>query len=376
MGFQFQSIASVSPLLVRELDIDMAALGVLVGAWMLPGVAVALPGGVLARRFGDKSVALLGLSVMVLGSVVVAAAADYRAAVAGRVISGTGAVLLNVLVTKMVADWFAHRELATAMALLVTSWPLGIGLALLVLGPLGAATSWSFAVEITAWVCGAAWLLVALIYRRPAAQRASPEAPTPPSSWRITRPELQLAFVAGLIWTLYNVGYIIVVSFSPILLVQKGLGAAGAALVASFATWPLVATIPIGGLLADRTGRGHGIMVSCFLAMAAMMPFMLAAPSPLVLLAVVGALAGPAAGIIMALPARVLSPGCRHVGMGIYFSLYYLGMAVLPGAAGWLRGVTETDSAPLAFGSALLVGAALCAVLFRSLERRQAVPGP
>ena len=48
----------------------------------------------------------------------------------GRLISGMGAVLLNVLVTKMTTDWFVGREIGTALALLVSSWPIGIGIAL------------------------------------------------------------------------------------------------------------------------------------------------------------------------------------------------------------------------------------------------------
>ena len=49
MGFQFQSVAAVSPLLVADLGIDLALLGVLIGVWMLPGVVAAIPGGMLGR---------------------------------------------------------------------------------------------------------------------------------------------------------------------------------------------------------------------------------------------------------------------------------------------------------------------------------------
>ena len=110
MGFQFQSIGSVSPLLVDEMGIDFALLGALIGIWMLPGVVVAIPGGLLGKRFGDKRVVLAGLALMVLGTLLVSAAASYALAMAGRLISGAGAVLLNVLLAKMVADWFAQRE--------------------------------------------------------------------------------------------------------------------------------------------------------------------------------------------------------------------------------------------------------------------------
>jgi hypothetical protein len=55
--------------------------------------------------------------------------------------------------------------------------------------------------------------------------------------------------------------------------------------------------------------------------------------------------------------------------MGIFFTIYYLGMALLPGVAGWFRDETGIRGAPLFFGSVLLVLAVVCEVLFRRLER-------
>lgn len=365
MGFQFQSIASVSPLLIKDLSIDLAMFGALVGSWMLPGVFGAIPGGLLGQRAGDKQVVLFGLALMVGGGAVVASADSYTLVFSGRVISGAGAVLLNVLLAKMVADWFADRELATAMGILVVSWPLGIGVALVLLGPLAAHSSWSFAIQVTAWVCAVALVCVAVVYRRP--DKVSGADRTPRLSW-LSHREFALVCIAGLIWTLYNVGYIVVVTFSPVLLVEKGLSTTSAAVVSSSATWPLIATIPIGGVLADRTGRRQEIMLASLIAVALIMPFMLVAPSPLIVLAVIGILTGPAAGIIMALPVRVLSLESRHLGMGIFFTLYYLGMALLPGIAGWFRDLTQIDAAPLLFGSALLLIAAALSVLFHRFE--------
>ena len=368
MGFQFQSVASVSPLLVRDLAIDLALFGSLIGAWMLPGVAMAIPSGMLGGRFGDKRVALIGLALMVIGSAVTAGASEYVAALAGRVVSGTGAVLLNVLLTKMVVDWFGNRNLATAMGLLVISWPVGIGLALVVLGPLSVATSWTFALQTATAVCIAAFVLVALIYREPGTSRVRAVRTQPGS--RLTPRELTLASLSGAVWTFYNVSYIIVVSFAPLLLADRGLAAASAALVSSAATWPVVVSIPLGGVLADRTGRGVAIMYACFLAMAVCAPFMLTAPSPLIVLAIFGLVMGPAAGIIMALPARVLRPEARSLGMGIFFTWYYVGMSVLPGIAGWSRDHSGVAAAPLVFASLLVVIAIVCAVSFRHLEKR------
>lgn len=370
MGYQFQSLASVSLPLVRDLAIDLALFGVLVGAYMLPGVFAAIPGGLLGRRFGDKRVVLFGQALMATGGVVTAGSGGYPAALAGRIVSGTGAVLMNVLLSKMVADWFADRGLATAMGVLMVSWPVGIGLALVTLGPLAAVASWPIALQAVTWICAAAFLLVALIYRDPPAAGARPTEPQAGS--HLTRQELIFASLSGVIWTCYNAAYVVAISFAPLLLATRGLPAADATLITSAATWPLVISIPLGGVLADRTGRGEAIMHGCFVATALGIPMMLVAPWPLVSLAVVGLAIGPAAGVVIALPARTLRPESLGLGMGIYYTCHYLGMAVLPGVAGWCWDRTGIAAAPLLFASLLLIAAILCALLFQRFAQRSA----
>jgi hypothetical protein len=45
MAFQFQSVAAVAPLLSREFGVSLADIGILIGLYFAPGVALALPGG-------------------------------------------------------------------------------------------------------------------------------------------------------------------------------------------------------------------------------------------------------------------------------------------------------------------------------------------
>src|SRR5437667_11993382 len=52
MGFQFQAVAAVAPLMVADLQLTWVQLGSLIGLYMLPGAVFALPGGVLGTRFG------------------------------------------------------------------------------------------------------------------------------------------------------------------------------------------------------------------------------------------------------------------------------------------------------------------------------------
>ena len=109
MGVQFQSTASVAPLLVDDLHLSYAQLGTLVGLYLLPGVVLALPGAWLGRRFGERRVVVGSLAVMVIGGLLTAWSGSFATAAAGRALSGGGAVLMNVLLVKLTADWFAEQ---------------------------------------------------------------------------------------------------------------------------------------------------------------------------------------------------------------------------------------------------------------------------
>jgi MFS family permease len=212
MGFQFQSVGSVSSFLVEDLNIDYARLGTLIGLYdlpgivlALPGIVLALPGGLLGKRFSDKRVVVTALGLMTLGGLVMGFSDSYTLAAAGRLLSGVGAVLLNVLATKMVADWFAVREIVTATAVLVSSWPLGISLALVSLGLLATARSWMLVMHLTAVVCLVALVLVVAVYCTPSV--VSNDQVTKWTGFKFSRRELWLVVLAGFIWALFNVGF-------------------------------------------------------------------------------------------------------------------------------------------------------------------------
>src|SRR5712692_9620790 len=84
LGFMFQSMASVAPFLVDQFALSYGQIGFLIGLYMLPGVFLALPGGVLARRLGSHTVAVSGLALMVAGALVTAWSVSFAQACVGR----------------------------------------------------------------------------------------------------------------------------------------------------------------------------------------------------------------------------------------------------------------------------------------------------
>ena len=317
-----------------------------------------MPGGFLAKWIGDKRVALIGLALMVAGGLVMATGADFNAAIAGRVVCAAGAVLLNIVLTKMVADWFSDKDLVFAMGLLVTRWPLGIGLGLVSQGVAGAAFGWPVAVFVTSLVCGAALLLLWPMSSRPPGAAAPGTAG--PRAGALSRGEIYCVSLAGLIWMLFNVGYIVVVSFTLVFLIENGASVAVSGLLTRVAIWTLIVSIPLGGLIAERLKRDTLVMLIGFAAMAAAMivpPFV----SNLAMVIVVGIATGPPARAIMAAATRVLRPENRSAGTGIFITCYYIGMTALPFVAGAVRDISGNAAGPLVFGGITLI---LCVVVF------------
>ena len=54
-GYQFQAIPPVSGFVMNDLDLNFTQLGLLIGSYLTPGIFIALPGGMLGARFGDKT---------------------------------------------------------------------------------------------------------------------------------------------------------------------------------------------------------------------------------------------------------------------------------------------------------------------------------
>ena len=66
LGYQFQTLASVSGSLTTELGFSYTEIGTLIGLFMLPGLLLAMPAGYLGRYVSDRT--LVGLSFMCLGA--------------------------------------------------------------------------------------------------------------------------------------------------------------------------------------------------------------------------------------------------------------------------------------------------------------------
>lgn len=358
MAFQFQSVPAVAPLLKTQYGVGLAEIGFLIGLYFTPGIALALPGGAIGKWLGDRRTVLAALVLMLLGSVAMALGESWSWQVAGRLVSGAGGVLLSVQLTKMVTDWFAGKEIASAMAIFVNSWPAGIALSLLTLPSIG--TSYGVdAVHLSIAALMAIGILLALLYRPPPGEVAAAA-----SSARLDMKTLMAVMVAGLIWGLFNVGFAVIFSFGPTMLVERGWTIAQAGSVISIVLWIAVFSVPFGGFIADRLKRPQSVLVAGSIVFASLMLCLAHTGAVIASVIALGLVSGQPAGPVMSLPARVLQPATRAVGMGVFYTLYYAAMMLGPIIGGAAAKWTGSAAAAFDFGALVLVACPLLLVLF------------
>ena len=362
MGFQFQSVGAVSPLLIDRLHISNLDLGWLIGLFSLPGIFFSLPGGLFGTRFGDRRMVLTGLALMAVGSALMGSAGTFATMALGRTVSAVGAILLNVLLTKMLTDWFAGREMIWAMTILINAWPAGIVLALLVLPVVAGAWSLGAVFYVAAAMAALGALGVALAYREPAAAGA-PSGTVHLST--LSRRERNLATVASLPWMLYNVGFAVMLGFLPSLLVRGGFSVERAGVLLGLTTFLFIGSVLLGGSAAQWLAREEIVVAVGLLvygAALAALPYM----SPWPMLLTMGLLGGLPAGALAAAPTGVLRPASRGVRLGLFYTLYYVGMALLPPVAGRLQDALGR-SAAVYFAAGAILATLPCYLAFRSL---------
>jgi predicted MFS family arabinose efflux permease len=370
LGFNFQTLGSVADSLVRELHLSFAEIGTLIGLFNVPGLVLSIPAGLAGRYAPDRLLVASGLAAMMASGALALLADGFGMLALARLLAGAGFVVSTLYFTKMVADWFAGRELATAMAILVMSWPFGIAMGQVGHGWLAEMQGWRAPFVAASVYCLAAAALVLAFYRPPSRAMAAAAQP----SHRLTRREWSLTLIASLVWAAFNAGYIVYLSFAPRVLTAGGLGPLEAASIISLASWVMIVSGAACGQLADRTGRSDLILTVCLctgMASLALLPHVgWAVPLSLAY----GLIGMAPAGLIMALTGAAMAPEKRAFGMGVFLSAYYVITAPAPAIAGWIYDRTGDPYLPILFAIALFALTLAANFAFRFAQRRVLQP--
>ncbi|TCT09581.1 MFS transporter [Paralcaligenes ureilyticus] len=266
VAFQFQSVTPTIGYLRETLPFSSTGYGLLLGIYMAPGALMAVVSPILANRFGNVTTLVAALVLMAIAQTSLLLAPSMELAYLVRLIAGAGGCLVYVLTIDLAAQLCDAGQMPGRMGMIAASWPFGNALSLVVLGVLTSINLPGIAALTPAVLALAAALLVgwtlAVSKKVPQSDKPrlnhqkgqTPIAAPPPTGTSLGewKQALTESFAPGMTFALYNVSFILFISFTPELLGSQGYTPLAASNIASLPMWLFVFSVPIGGFLAGR----------------------------------------------------------------------------------------------------------------------------
>jgi len=353
VGLTFFAVPPLITPLRASFALSNLEIGLLMGAIAAPAIVLSAPLGAALDRWPPRAAGLIGLTAMLLGSVTFAVAPAYGWLLAGRLVFGAGALLMNLLLARMISMAFAGREVALAMGLFTGIYAGSMIVLFSVHTVLERTLGWRGEMGLLAALVLAAIPLHAAVMPR----RLPPAQGTAGVGARRGLPGPLVAL--GIAWMLYFVPFSAIATFGP---QWSGKGAAGL-LLTSIITWVALFCTPMAGALIDRTGRPTAWCVAGLGFLAGTLVLMAGGALPVVAaMAAIGVVASAVPPAFYSLPARLVPPERVGLAFGFITALSNLGTVVGPAVAGAVR--DATPSWAVVWGSmagAAVAGAAVAA---------------
>jgi predicted MFS family arabinose efflux permease len=366
-GTTMQSVPPILSLVMDEFQLTYAQGGLLMSLFALPGIALSIPAGMLADRYGQKTMSIICFALMIAGTAIFASGNSLPVLILGRVVAGAGALTILVLAPQLLAQWFAGREMGTAMGILNTALPIGTILSLNFLSLLGDNLGW----RASAWISAAVPLIALVVFIflfAPAPGTSQSTRPKDESLLQSIRLTGKLIWILGIAWLLFNAAVTSMFTFTPEFLQSTGLTIVSAGFVTSALMWPSIVLSPVIGLVIDRIDHKRLIIAIGGLASAIFMVMIPTATSwILALMIIVGVSQVLIPAPIFALIPEVTSPKRLGLSFGIFNTCLNLGIVAGPVAVGAVRDVTGSYQASYA----LMAGFAILIILIMVVLRRR-----
>ncbi|WP_226370021.1 MFS transporter [Pseudonocardia oceani] len=363
----FLGLAAVTPALRAHFDLDLAGVGLMIGAISIGLVPTLIPWGAAADRFGERGVMATGL-VGSAAALSTAALVPHPLAAGGLLmLAGASGASVNAASGRAVMTWFPARSRGLAMAVRQTSVPVGAALAAVALPAVATAGGVPAVFLVLAAVCLVAAGTVAAFVREP--PDAPPRGSRPAGRMLdvLTDRRLQRLSAAGLL--------LVVPQFlGSVFLVEVLHTGSGMPLAAAGALLALTQVLGAAGRLgngfwSDRAGsRLRPLRIVAALVAVGFGGAALLQPGPVVLLAVVlvpaAALAISWNGLVFTAAGELAPPGRAATAMAVSNTANYMAAAATP-VVGGLVAQAAGWPAMLALGT---VAAALALLTLRGLR--------
>lgn len=128
-------IPPIEHIIRKELLVSHAQVGLLFAIPMTVLVALAIPGGFLADKFGTRKAVSIGAIVMAVGALVRGTSTTFGMLLGFTCLYGVGFSLLFPNLPKLVSIWFPHEKAGLATGIYTTGISTGAALALAITLP-------------------------------------------------------------------------------------------------------------------------------------------------------------------------------------------------------------------------------------------------
>jgi predicted MFS family arabinose efflux permease len=141
-------MAPVLTQIAAEFNITTGTAGLVVAAYGVPGIAVAVLTGPYSDRFGRKRFLVTGSLIMGVFTLLSAFATSFAVLVAMRVLAGIGGSVIFPNTTATVGDNFAYRDRGSAMGVVIGLNTMAAVIGVPLAGILAEATTWRVSVGL------------------------------------------------------------------------------------------------------------------------------------------------------------------------------------------------------------------------------------
>jgi MFS family permease len=117
---QMNMINSLAPYLMRDFNVEAHQLGLLAATYFDANVLLLLPAGIILDRFSTKKVALLTISICIIGTIGFAAAPSIEWAAFFRLFTGVGSAFCFLSCMRLASVWFHEKRLALIVGATMT----------------------------------------------------------------------------------------------------------------------------------------------------------------------------------------------------------------------------------------------------------------